>query len=281
MPMITPLEPGAVHAPRAMGHQSVLPTAFGRITAAAASSRGSVHWVNEDAHSTLARPGKLFVVADGVGGGAMAALASRELVARLHAALDGQRIREEAVCAAVLAADRAIAESIAELTELPGAATLALCAPVNLFASKWLIAWVGDCRAYRIAANGAQEAAALTRDDTFEHLAENPPPGGAPDDPARMVGNGAVSRPNVVYTTLGHGELLLLCSDGVHKHVEASALSAPPAGGVPLAQHCEALIALARANGSTDDATVLLVQRSGLAVARPRWLGARGDGSGR
>lgn len=275
--MITPLEPGVAPAPRMAAHQSVQPAVFGRITAAAASSRGSVHWVNEDAHSTLVRPGKLFVVADGVGGGSMAALASRELVARLHAALDGHRIRADAVCEAVLAADRAIAESIAELTELPGAATVALCAPVNVFASKWLVAWVGDCRVYRIAARGERGAEALTRDDTFEQLGEAPPPGGAPGDPARMVGNGAVSRPNVVLTALGHGEMLLLCSDGVHKHVDMAELSAPPEGS-PLSRHCESLIALARSNGSTDDATVLLVHRTGLTMAAPRWIGKRGDG---
>ena len=33
----------------------------------------------------------------------------------------------------------------------------------------------------------------LTCDDTFRHLGEPPPPGGAPDDPARMVGNGATA----------------------------------------------------------------------------------------
>ena len=41
---------------------------------------------------------------------------------------------------------------------------------------------------------------------------------------------------------------------------------------VPLARRCDDLIALARANGSTDDATVLLVQRTGFASARPHWL---------
>jgi len=93
-PLITPLEPGAPQRPRAavvvpdVGLQSIYATAFGRIEAAVASSRGSQHGSNEDAHSTLGGPTRMFIVADGVGGGAMAQMASRQLVTHLHAALD-------------------------------------------------------------------------------------------------------------------------------------------------------------------------------------------------
>src|SRR6185295_10658791 len=138
----------------------------------------------------------------GVGGGAMAAMASRTLVAHLHAALEGRRIVGDAVRQALLDADRAIAERIAELTESPGAATVALCAPVNVFASRWLLAWVGDCRVYRLRAGSDAPIDALTQDDTFARLAETPPAGSTPDDPARMVGNGAVAQPNVAFASL-------------------------------------------------------------------------------
>jgi len=93
----------------------------------------------------------MFVVADGVGGGAMAQMASRQLVSHLHEALDAHRLNAERVRAAMLDADRAIAQRIAQVTDSPGAATVALCAPVNAFASKWLVAWVGDCRVLRLA----------------------------------------------------------------------------------------------------------------------------------
>jgi protein phosphatase len=267
MSLITPLEPGAAHGRRNATQQAVHATVFGRVAAAVASSRGSVHAVNEDAHSALCRPARVFVVADGVGGGTMAAMASRELVAHLHAALDHRRVGADAVYDAVLAADRAIADAIAELTDAPGAATVALCAPLNVFASRWLVAWVGDCRVYRIGA----APRALTVDDSFAQLDEAPPPGSTPEDPARMVGNGAVVRPNVVHTDLERGELLLMCSDGVHKHVDVAELLRAPAADRSLAQRCDELIALARANGSVDDATVLLLQRGR----------ARGDGIAR
>jgi serine/threonine protein phosphatase PrpC len=90
---------------------------------------------------------------------------------------------------------------------------------VNALASKWLVAWVGDCRAYRLTKGGESHIELLTRDDTFSHLNETPPRGGSLDDPARMVGNGAVADANVGTHSLSNGDLLMLCSDGVHKFV--------------------------------------------------------------
>jgi protein phosphatase len=267
LPLITPLEPGLVRAdpPRgAAGRCALHGSALGRFEVAAASACGSQHASNEDAHSPIEGDGRLFVVADGVGGGAMAQMASRQLVALLHESLAEHRIDAERVRQALLDADRAIARRIALLTDSPGAATVALCAPQNLFASKWLLAWVGDCRVYRLAAGATSQVELLTRDDTFGHLGETPPAGGSPDDPARMVGNGAVAAASVALHELASGELLALCSDGVHKHLAAGDWSRLLHQGAPLARRCEDLIALARAQGSTDDATVLLVQRGAM-----------------
>jgi protein phosphatase len=260
-----------VQAP-AIGQQSVRATTLGRIDAAVASSCGSQHDANEDAHSVLGSRGRIFVVADGVGGGAMAQMASRELVSHLHAALDACRPNADRARAAMLDADRAIAQRIARVTDSPGAATVALCAPVNAFASKWLVAWVGDCRVYRLAMGGASRFEMLTRDDTFRQLNELPPSGGSLNDPARMVGNGATSGANVALHDLSCGDLLVLCSDGVHRYVDADDWTRLLKQPLPLLRRCEELIALARANGSADDATVLLLRRAGLEAARPRWL---------
>ena len=75
-----------------------------------------------------------------------------------------------------------------------------------------------------------------------------------------MVGNGSVSDP-----TRGarprRGEVLALAAS-VHKYVDAADWCRLLAQPVPLARICEALIALARMNGSKDDATVLLLQRT-------------------
>ena len=283
----TPLEPGAARWPGDAARtanpaqQSVHSTALRRIEAAVASSCGSQHDDNEDAHSTLDPAQTLYVVADGVGGGAMAQMASRQLVTHLRAALIAAPLNAERVRRAMLDADRAIAQRIAEVTDAPGAATVALCAPVNLMASRWLIAWVGDCRVYRFTMNGRPGIEMLTRDDTFRHLGEQPPAGGALDDPARMVGNGATAGANVALHDLACGDMLVLCSDGVHKALDEAAWSQMLMKRTSLARRCEDLIAQARAHGSVDDATVLVVQRTALSLPRPRWIERwAGSGSG-
>ena len=239
-------------------------TPWSRLEVASATSRGGDHRVNEDAHSDPARDGAVFVVADGVGGGAHAARASRELVERLHHALDRPRADAGTVRLAVLAADREIGRSLASRGKASGAATVALCQGVDRALRQWLVAWVGDCRAYRLRGGSAE---LLTVDDTYRHLAEAPPPGGSPDDPARMVGNGAVDQPNVRCVDLRSGDLLALMSDGVHKHVADDEIARLLASGGTLAERCRSLVERARGAGSRDDATVLVVRRSRPAIA--------------
>jgi serine/threonine protein phosphatase PrpC len=277
--LITPIEPGRTSRPGALSTNAPAPThavyanASCRLEAAVASSCGSQHAVNEDAHSALDGSGRLFVVADGVGGGAMAQTASRLLVAQLHAALEGQPLDGARVAAAMLAADRTIAAAIARVTERPGAATVALCAPLDAASARWLVAWVGDCRVYRWSPGGAAQLEQLTHDDTFGHLGEAPPPGGSAGDPARMVGNGATTGANTAVHALGADELLVLCSDGIHKHLDGTDWCRVLAAPISLAQRGQALVRLARARGSVDDATVLLLHRSGPGARGPRGAG--------
>lgn len=268
MSLLTPHEPLAVATEQE--RQRAVTLARGtfvvrsaQLDLAAASCRGKRHAINEDSHSALDRRAPVYVVADGVGGGAMASRASRELVSRVHERLERGSIDDAAVREALLDADREVARSIANHTDQLGAATVALCASAGETLSKWLVAWVGDCRVYRIARDGAAEAELLTRDDTYRHLAEMPPPGGSPDDPARMIGNGAVVDPNLAHVELRPDEMLVLCSDGVHKHVDPrDIVELLRRGTAPLARRCARLLSLARARGSVDDATVLVVHRS-------------------
>jgi protein phosphatase len=250
--------------PVATARQSALSTRWARLETAAATVPGRCHDVNEDCHSALDVAMPLFVVADGVGGGAQAARASRELVARLHASLCNDDYDAQAVRAALHDADRAIAQSIARLGSRSGAATVALCKALGGSLSRWLVAWVGDCRVYRVGAARDSVAQLLTVDDTYRHLDERPPPGGSLDDPARMVGNGAVDAPNVRCVGLRTGEMLVLCSDGVHKHAAVGDMTRVLRGTGSLAARCMRLVELACAHGSQDDATVLVVHRVAL-----------------
>jgi serine/threonine protein phosphatase PrpC len=183
-------------------------------------------------------------------------------VALLHATLERGRIDADAMKRAILDADREIGRTIASRTDSPGAATVALCAGTNASLSRWLVGWVGDCRVYRLSAAPDATAELLTADDTYRHLNEQSPPGGSPDDPARMVGNGAVDAPNVRSIALAGGEMLVLCSDGVHRHAAAHDIGRVLHGPSSLARRCMRLIELARSRGSSDDATVLVLHRT-------------------
>jgi protein phosphatase len=272
--LVTPIEPRGprvARAPRAVTSQHVVHGgALCRIEVAAATSCGRQHAVNEDAHTPLGVAGPPFVVADGVGGGAMAELASHRLVAELQTRLVGRKIDAARVEAAMLEADRAIAERIAQLTDEPGAATVVLCTPSNLLGTRWLVAWVGDCRAYRSTAGADGAVELLTRDDTFRHLGETPPAGGSPDDPARMVGNGATSGANVAVHEIAPGAVLALCSDGVHRHLDVADWDRILHRPIGLAARAEAIVEAARGRGSVDDATVLLVQCGRIGFGRSK-----------
>jgi len=262
---VTPRREGARRERATVSHAALLSTRWAQLGLAVASGRGSRHAVNEDSYSALDRPSPVYVVADGVGGGAMASWASRELVLMLHAALDRRRVDADSIRESLLDADTAVGRSIAKHTAASGAATVALCAGTGHLLSRWLVAWVGDCRVYRVGVADGEPAELLTRDDTYGHLGEMPPPGGSKDDPARMVGNGAITIPNVESVELRDGEMLALCSDGLHKHVEPRELGEQLRAGSSLARCCTRLLELARLRGSNDDATILVVRRT----ARP------------
>ena len=77
-----------------------------------------------------------------------------------------------------------------------------------------------------------------------------------------MVGNGAVVAPNIRKVELAAGEMLVLCSDGIHRHAVASDIARVLRASVPLGERCARLVEFVRERGSSDDATVLVVQPS-------------------
>lgn len=278
MSLVTPSEPVTQQRARAARERLVatqygeLITARSSLGIAAASARGRHHRVNEDCHSPLDGTAPVFVVADGVGGGAMAAWTSRRLVADVHRRLDSGDVDAAAMRDALLAADREIARRLADRSAASGAATAVVCAATGALRATWVVGWVGDCRVYRVAEPSAAQL--LTRDDTYGHLGERPPPGGSLDDPARMIGNGAVTHPNTAVAALGPDEMLVLVSDGVHKHVDPETMARLLRDDAPLVCRCLRLVHAARANGSEDDATVLVIHRRAPPRARTRRHGA-------
>jgi len=239
---------------------------LGGLTAGYASEAGNRHACNQDACThvpSAERPG-FCGVADGVGGGAHGEIASSVLLSHCAEAPKATYRDPDRLADWVIQADARVAEAIARRSDQAGAATLAAA----WFPSQGTahLVSVGDCRVYRLSpAKQRYSIRCVTQDQTYASVAEAPPPNGRPNDPARMVGVGAVGVPAVVKTQVREGELLLLCSDGVHKFVGdeqiANVVSDGLSEGRSLETICGALVRTAKGNGSHDDASALLVLR--------------------
>jgi serine/threonine protein phosphatase PrpC len=161
-------------------------------------------------------------------------------------------------------ADARVREAIARRTHRSGAATLAAAwFPTQRTAC---LLNVGDCRVYQLTpGRQGYVIRRLTVDQTYANFSQKPPPDGSPEDPARMVGAGAVGVPPVVKARIRPRGLLLLCSDGVHKFVADDEIAGIVSNGLrngdSLRTICERLVHAARRNGSRDDASALLVLR--------------------
>ncbi|NYE60075.1 protein phosphatase [Duganella sp. 1224] len=123
-----------------------------------------------------------------------------------------------------------------------------------------LLFHVGDSRLYRYRDG---ELAQLTRDQTAYQLAlESGAPGGLPPHNLLLqaVGPAASLTPDISLHALQTGDLLLLCSDGLHgwaPHAELAQVLALP---LPLTSLCGELIALAKHHSSRDNITTLLAR---------------------
>ncbi len=265
------LETPATSAPRPIAEQRPQ----GSLTAAYATATGSAHSRNEDCccHVPSANQPVFCGVADGVGGGAHGEIASSVLLNHCAHAPESARNDPARLVEWLALADAEVRTAIARRTDQAGAATLA--AAWFPTPSTALVLNVGDCRVYQLKpGRDGYSIHRLTVDQTYATLGQQPPPNGKPDDPARMVGAGAVGTPPVVKAHIRERDLLLFCSDGVHKYVPdediARLVSSNLAGRKPLEKICDALVRLAKTNGSQDDASALLVMRR--PVPFSRWI---------
>jgi len=238
----------------------------GGLTAAYASQAGRAHARNEDFCShvpSAERPG-FCGVADGVGGGAHGDIASRVVLAHCAQAPKETYSNPERLVEWLNRADASVREAVARRSHRSGAATLAAA----WFPSQRTACLlnVGDCRVYQLRPRrNGYVIRQLTVDQTYASFSQEPPPDGRPEDPARMVGAGAVGIPPVVKARIRARDLLLLCSDGVHKFVSDEEMAGIVSNGLrsgdSLRTICGRLINAARRNGSRDDASALLVLR--------------------
>lgn len=214
----------------------------------------------------------LMVVADGVGGRVGGAAASSravettlEYVARATGCFQSINVEEEAAFiekmeAAVHQAHESLRLEYGD-SEWAPATTLTM---VMLVPPRAYIVHVGDTRAYYLRRGRLFQ---LTRDQTFgqylldtgamteEQVAASP----MGRTLASAVGSSEVN-PAVGLIDLEAGDTVLLCSDGLTKHVPNDDLARLLLGAASAREACETLVAQALAGGGSDNISVVVAR---------------------
>lgn len=238
---------------------------------AALTAIGRVRPHNEDAVLCCPRFG-LWAVADGMGGHRRGEVASALALKTLQ-----QRIRHgDDLPGAIRAAHAAILAEAARDAGQRGMGTTLVA--VRLLGVDFELAWVGDSRAYRVSADGIEQltrdhswvqamvdAGRLTREEAARHPRRNLVTqclGGA--------GDGEQPEVEVRHGRLGHGELLLLCSDGLSGELSDAQIQQCCAAAETLDELVGALVEAANRMGGKDNISCVVLGLSAPPAAPPR-----------
>jgi len=248
-----------------------------RIEIAARTDRGRERSGNEDSHLVVAPPGwAALAVCDGMGGAAGGEVASRITVETIHDVMLeggapstcdalGARLRRS-----VEEASRRVHAAARARPSLAGMGTTATACALRDDAL--FVAQVGDSRAYLLRDGRLTQ---LTRDQTLA---------------AELVERGELAPEDVETFPLGHvilqavgtaervevdlrrvrvcdGDVLLVCSDGLHGVVGIDAMRDALLCAPTLDAGCEALVALANDAGGPDNITAVVARVTGEALA--------------
>jgi serine/threonine protein phosphatase PrpC len=240
-----------------------------------ATDRGLRRERNEDAFAVLPLAGEgggmLLAVADGVGGARGGEVASQLAIDTLAGGLStlpiaGDETPPMALRRAVRRAALAVQQVARLRRDLSGLGTT-LTAAIVMWPRLW-VAHVGDSRAYLARGGTLQQ---LTNDHTLgERLRRDGViPADAPTgrfDSVLWNALGGASRdlPQIEEQelTLQPGDTLLLCSDGLTRHLADSALARRLGGRRPTKELCADLVSAANREGGLDNITAV--------VARPQ-----------
>jgi protein phosphatase len=200
---------------------------------------------NEDRFLVREQRGTLLLaVADGVGGssgGEVAADAAlNELGTRFFAA-SADRAPSDALAEAIREANAAVLRTAESSGQRDAASTLVALA---IRGGEATVANLGDSRAY------------LVRDGECRQLTQDHS-GAMAHAITRFVGDPRGVQPDVFVETLRDGDRLLLCSDGLTRHVTSEEIARTVARDDPQVA-ADALVDLANARGGQDNVTVVL-----------------------
>lgn len=207
---------------------------------------GRVRDGNED-RSVIREDGGtlLLAVADGVGGSAGGEVAADAAVVALAERFFGappERRLEDRLTDAVRDANTAVLKAAESSGNAQAASTLVAAAVRH---DRLVIANLGDSRAY------------LVRDGTSRQLTEDHS-GDLQHAITRFVGDPRGVQPDVYVEDLRPSDRLVLCSDGLTRHVSPAEIAGTVAAATDLDGAAAALVDMANARGGEDNVTVVL-----------------------
>ncbi len=240
------------------------------------SDCGKVRDHNEDCIGHARGQGWLFVLADGVGGQDHGEIASRVAVDAVVAGFE--RASPGAPYSVLL--PRLVQQANTKVFEVglgtSMATTLVACA---LRYDRAVVAHVGDSRCYRIRHGHAE---ALTRDHTVaaEHVRLGILSAAAAAEAetrhvlSRSLGSCLVAGVETREHRVIPGDLLLLCSDGLHGALDSAEIAEAAMSRADLDESAHALVDLANRRDGSDNISVQLirirtVERVGMYRGRP------------
>lgn len=236
------------------------------ITSHGRTDRGRVRAHNEDVF--LNDPeGRLWVVADGMGGHAAGDVASQTVVRHLQ-----QVGRRSSVGDHIDAIDDALVAANDELVEYArsnGLDVVGTTVVLLLDAGSYLLCgWAGDSRAYQLAGGALRQ---LSKD----HVHERPMASSSGRSSADLLAHahsGALLRAvgashDLVVewrvVEVAPHDVLLLCSDGITKEMTDADIGAVLARAAPANEMADALVAASLEHGGRDNITAVVVQIDG------------------
>jgi protein phosphatase len=242
------------------------------------SDKGRVRKGNEDAFASVDEL-QLFIVADGMGGHNAGEVASQLAIEAIvgfvrrtsdgsefswphgidpNLSFDGNRLRT-----AIYLANRRVFRAAEANDDYTGMGTTVVCALVA--GARLIVGHVGDSRLYVKDAAGLRQQ---TRDDSWAATILANELGGDKAALARhpmrnvltnVLGAREQTEIHLAEIALGGGELLLLCSDGLHSALDDSAIDRLLVPSGDLAATTQALVTAALDGGSRDNVTALVV----------------------
>jgi len=243
-----------------------------RIESEGATDPGKVRSLNEDSYIVKPEIG-LWAVADGMGGHDAGDFASQTLVAELD------KIDETGSAPALLSAIEngviTANKTLRTAAEERGGGSVIGCtlAALVIFEDAYACVWSGDSRVYRVRYNRIEQ---ITRDHT---------------EAQELVDRGTITpeeaktwpRKNVITRAIGvfdepelemvqgrveHGDIFVICSDGLTEHVEDHEIERF-ALRRPLGHAIDSMISTTLERGARDNVTVIQISCSGVTALQP------------